>query len=94
MLCNGFRYLNVASITKVKRGLSSVANPMEDYQLLDCGDFKRLEKFGNVIVTRPCPTASWSRKSSSELWSSSDLVYSGNTNSFKVMFSLYYRYIR
>ena len=30
-----------------------------DYELLDCGAFKKIEKFGKFIITRPCMQAVW-----------------------------------
>ncbi len=32
---------------------------MADLELLDCGDGRRLERFGDVIVDRPAPAATW-----------------------------------
>lgn len=46
-----------------------------DYELLDCGDYRRLERFGAIILDRPAPQASWSKKLSSSEWSRSDLFY-------------------
>ena len=34
---------------------------MADLELLDCGDGRRLERFGDVIVDRPAPTATLDR---------------------------------
>ncbi|MBK1438744.1 class I SAM-dependent methyltransferase [Parapedobacter sp. ISTM3] len=31
----------------------------EDYELIDCGDFEKLERFGNMILIRPEPQAVW-----------------------------------
>ena len=31
----------------------------KDYELLDCGDFEKLERFGNYITIRPEPQAVW-----------------------------------
>lgn len=31
----------------------------EDYELIDCGDFEKLERFGNVVLIRPEPQAVW-----------------------------------
>jgi len=31
----------------------------KDYELIDCGDFEKLERFGNVILIRPEPQAVW-----------------------------------
>ena len=33
----------------------------KDYELIDCGDFEKLERFGNVILIRPEPQAVWSK---------------------------------
>lgn len=48
-----------------------------DYHLLDCGDLLRLEKFGNLIVKRSCPTAVWTRDRSIAEWETPDLTYEG-----------------
>ncbi|MBT3348752.1 hypothetical protein HN954_02230 [bacterium] len=36
--------------------------PEFEYALIDCGDERRVEKFGEIIVDRPCPQATWRRK--------------------------------
>lgn len=33
----------------------------KDYELIDCGDFEKLERFGNVILIRPEPQAVWNK---------------------------------
>ena len=33
----------------------------KDYELIDCGDFEKLERFGAVILIRPEPQAVWSK---------------------------------
>ncbi len=33
----------------------------KDYELLDCGDFEKLERFGNVVLIRPEPQAVWKK---------------------------------
>lgn len=40
----------------------------KDYELLDCGDFEKLERFGNVILIRPEPQAVWSKALSETEW--------------------------
>ena len=42
------------------------------YQLLDFGRGRRLERFGPVVLDRPCPTAESIRPAVPELWSSAD----------------------
>jgi 23S rRNA (cytosine1962-C5)-methyltransferase len=35
--------------------------PFADYELIDCGDFEKLERFGEYITIRPEPQAVWPR---------------------------------
>lgn len=39
-----------------------------DYELLDCGDFEKMERFGKYITIRPEPQAVWSRRLSVNDW--------------------------
>lgn len=40
----------------------------EDYELIDCGDFEKLERFGNVTLIRPEPQAVWARQLPNSEW--------------------------
>jgi 23S rRNA (cytosine1962-C5)-methyltransferase len=40
----------------------------KDYELIDCGDFEKLERFGNVILIRPEPQAVWGKGLSESDW--------------------------
>lgn len=40
----------------------------KDYELLDCGDFEKLERFGNYITIRPEPQAVWPKVYSEAEW--------------------------
>ncbi|MBK0377683.1 class I SAM-dependent methyltransferase [Mucilaginibacter segetis] len=40
----------------------------KDYELIDCGDFEKLERFGNIILIRPEPQAVWSKNLSTAEW--------------------------
>ncbi|MGO9109198.1 MAG: class I SAM-dependent methyltransferase [Thermoguttaceae bacterium] len=42
------------------------------YQLLDFGNSRRLERFGPVALDRPCPAAESVRLAAAQLWSSAD----------------------
>lgn len=33
-----------------------------DYELLDCGEERKIERFGKYILDRPCPQATWPRR--------------------------------
>lgn len=39
-----------------------------DYELIDCGDFEKLERFGKYITIRPEPQAVWKKKLSDKDW--------------------------
>ncbi len=41
---------------------------LKDYQLIDCGDFEKLERFGSYTLIRPEPQAVWKKKLSAEKW--------------------------
>jgi 23S rRNA (cytosine1962-C5)-methyltransferase len=40
----------------------------KDYALIDCGDFEKLERFGEFITIRPEPQAIWPKRLSDEEW--------------------------
>lgn len=40
----------------------------EDYELIDCGGFEKLERFGNYVVARPEPQALWNKSLSEKEW--------------------------
>ena len=40
----------------------------EDYELIDCGDFEKLERFGDFILIRPEPQAVWPKSLSEQEW--------------------------
>ncbi|MCA6436196.1 MAG: class I SAM-dependent methyltransferase [Bacteroidetes bacterium] len=39
-----------------------------DYELIDCGDFEKLERFGKYITIRPEPQAVWSKRYDIKEW--------------------------
>ena len=46
-------------------------NPAElwqDYELIDCGGFEKLERFGDYVLARPEPQALWNKSMSDEEW--------------------------
>src|SRR6478609_11466037 len=40
----------------------------QDYELIDCGDFEKLERFGKYITIRPEPQAVWPKVYSNQEW--------------------------
>ena len=39
-----------------------------DYELIDCGNFEKLERFGNMILIRPEPQAVWDKQLPESEW--------------------------
>ncbi len=40
----------------------------KDYELIDCGDGAKLERFGSYIISRPDPRAVWQRLAPPDVW--------------------------
>ncbi len=51
-----------------------------DYELIDCGEGRRLERFANCIVDRPAPQATWPKKLAQKHWQLADAYYLRETN--------------
>ena len=47
----------------------------DDYQLLDSGDGKRLERFGKFVLSRPDPQAIWKSRLSQKDWDLADAIF-------------------
>ena len=43
-----------------------------DHELIDVGDGRRLDRFGSVLLDRPCPPADWWPKRDAGAWPSAD----------------------
>ncbi|MFH1223368.1 MAG: class I SAM-dependent methyltransferase [Pseudomonadota bacterium] len=50
----------------------------KNYELLDCGDRRRLERFAGVLVDRPAKQALWAKKLPHSEWERADVFYDGN----------------
>lgn len=44
------------------------ANLWQDYELIDCGEFEKLERFGDYIIARPEPQAIWNKSLGDDKW--------------------------
>ena len=52
----------------------------KDYELIDCGDFEKLERFGNVVLIRPEPQAVWSKQLAPSEWQNlADIRFQGRS---------------
>ncbi len=52
-----------------------IAQHGSDYQLLDSGGFQKLERFGDIVLARPCAQAVW-RQSRQALWRTATATFS------------------
>lgn len=60
---------------KIEEGLTLlVSNEWKEYQLLDAGNGMRLERWGNVTLSRPDPQVIWPARNSNG-WNNVDAVY-------------------
>ena len=48
---------------------------MEDYELLDSGDGRKLERFGKHVLARPCSQALWRPAKGAADWSRADASF-------------------
>jgi 23S rRNA (cytosine1962-C5)-methyltransferase len=46
-----------------------------NYELVDFGDGRKLERFGEIIIDRPCPAAAAKRKAHAEAWAQAAARY-------------------
>ena len=53
----------------------NIANNWKDYEILDAGNGEKLERWGNVILRRPDPTAIWPHTKNENLWKKNDGHY-------------------
>lgn len=56
-----------------------LANNHIDYEILDLGDGMKLERWGNILLSRPDPQVIWP-KSQPSLWKKADAVYLRSTS--------------
>lgn len=52
-----------------------LANKWEEYKILDMADGMKLEKWGNIILSRPDPQIIWKEKSFPNKWKKADATY-------------------
>ncbi len=54
--------------------------PTKDYELLDCGEGEKLERFGNFVLSRPDPQAIWHKKLPISIWKKADGSFNREEN--------------
>ena len=53
----------------------NIANNWKDYKILDMADGQKLEKWGDVILSRPDPQIIWKKKTAPEKWKNINATY-------------------
>ena len=53
----------------------NIANNWKDYKILDMADGQKLEKWGDVVLSRPDPQIIWKQKSFPEKWKNINATY-------------------
>jgi len=53
-----------------------IATDWKDYEIIDMANGEKLEKWGDIILTRPDPQILWKSRSFPELWSKTNAKYS------------------
>lgn len=52
-----------------------VSDGWKDYELIDCSDGERLERWGDIFLIRPDPQALWNTKRNNALWKNAHARY-------------------
>ena len=52
-----------------------IAKDWKDYKIIDMAEGQKLEKWGNIILSRPDPQIIWNNKSFPEKWKKIDAIY-------------------
>jgi 23S rRNA (cytosine1962-C5)-methyltransferase len=52
-----------------------MSRALPEYGLLDSGNGRKLERFGKVVLSRPCPQARWDPELPPDRWSGADATY-------------------
>jgi 23S rRNA (cytosine1962-C5)-methyltransferase len=56
----------------IKTSSILITEPSKDYELLDSGEGEKLERFGDVVLSRPDPQALWHKKLGEDEWKKAD----------------------
>lgn len=55
--------------------ITLITKPSKDYELIDSGLEEKLERYGNIVLSRPDPQALWSKHLPSSAWQDADALY-------------------
>ncbi len=64
----------------------NITKKSADYELLDSGNAKKLERFGKYVLSRPDPEALWEKNLPESVWQNADAFFTrkGTTVSWKI----------
>jgi 23S rRNA (cytosine1962-C5)-methyltransferase len=64
------KYLTISSEQDMQDSSMEILHPehFSEYELIDCGGFEKLERFGDYITIRPEPQAVWDKAMNSKEW--------------------------
>ena len=60
----------------------------DQYEALDFGENRRIERFGKIVIDRPCPAVTYLKKKSPSFWSCADAIFQIDEKSSKKSNSL------
>lgn len=63
-----------------RTGLVLEMEPGDDYALIDSGNGRKLERYGNLTIDRPEGQAVWRPSLSPDIWRNADAVFTGDTD--------------
>ena len=61
-------------------GLVLRTQPDRDYTLVDCGNGRKLERYGDLLIDRPEGQAIWQRVLTDSDWQKADAIFTGDTD--------------
>lgn len=69
----------------MKKQFTLISKPVKGYELIDSGDCQKLEKFGDVLISRPEPQAMWNKNLSNDDWNKNEAKFeiSGKSSKWK-----------
>lgn len=62
-------------LSQIKAGYIAGVFNAEEYQLIDFGEGRRLERFGETVADRPCPAAEAILRGTPDAWDRTDICY-------------------
>lgn len=65
------------AVSDIRTAETLIADPWDDYALLDSGEGRKLERFGSRVLDRPDSQALWARNHPPGAWAAADARFAG-----------------